>query len=300
MENASTKSKATTYILSVMSILLWGASYIWTDMLINLNIPVFYFVFIRILTAGVILLIYNIITNKIQKLHKRDLPIFLLMALFEPLIYFLCESYGLKETGSPTVSAMIIATIPIFTAGAGVIFFKEVLTKENIIGIFITILGIFLVVLNRSKLGENFILGICLLFAAVFAEVGYAIIAKSLSGKYNSQTIVMYQFLIGSVYLLPFFLTGGLSHFEPRYLNVEVWIPILCLALLCSSMAFTFWIRTIRILGLAKSSIFAALIPVASALIAWILGYELLSVLQWVGIFVSVSGVILSQYTKKR
>ena len=48
-------SKLLVYIASSFAIVLWGMSYIWTDRLIELNIPVFYFVFVRILMAGIVL-----------------------------------------------------------------------------------------------------------------------------------------------------------------------------------------------------------------------------------------------------
>ena len=48
-------SKLLIYIASSFAILLWGMSYIWTDKLLELGIPVFYFVFVRIFLAGVIL-----------------------------------------------------------------------------------------------------------------------------------------------------------------------------------------------------------------------------------------------------
>ena len=98
--------------------------------LIALGIPVFYFVFVRILLAGIILFLFNTAYGRIKRIQKKDMPKFLLLAFFEPFIYFICETYGLKETGSPTISAMIIATIPIFSIAAGILFFKE---KINII-----------------------------------------------------------------------------------------------------------------------------------------------------------------------
>lgn len=119
------QSQVLIYIVSIFSIVLWGISYIWTDKLIALDISVFYFVFIRILLAGIVLFLLNAAGGRITRIKKKDLPKFLLLAFFEPFVYFLAESYGLKETGSPTVSAMIIATIPIFSIGAGMLFFKE-------------------------------------------------------------------------------------------------------------------------------------------------------------------------------
>ena len=224
-----------------------------------------------------------------------------MLSFCEPFIYFICETFGLKETGSPTLSAMIIATIPIFSIGAGIIFFKEKINAVNIGGILLSLVGIVMVAMAKGDVGENFIWGIILLLIAVLSEVGHASLTKSLSGTYSSQIIVMYQFLIGSVYLLPLFIWKGLDGFDTaRYFSVEVWHPILCLAVLCSSLAFTLWVSTIKTLGVAKSSIFSALIPVASALIAWLIGREILTPHQWIGIAISAIGVILSQYTTKK
>jgi drug/metabolite transporter (DMT)-like permease len=294
-------SKVLTYIASIFAITLWGMSYIWTDKLIAQNIPIFYFVFVRILLAGVILFLFNTAYGRIKRINKNDWPKFLLLAFFEPFIYFICETYGLKVTGSPTLSAMVIATIPIFSIGAGMLFFKEKVNFINIIGIVFSLVGIVMVAMAKGELGEHFIWGIVLLLIAVIAEVGHASLTKSLAGNYSSQIIVMYQFLIGSVYLLPLFIWKGIDGFNAEtYFSTEVWYPLICLAVLCSSLAFSLWVSTIKNLGVAKSSIFSALIPVAAAIIAWVLGHEYLNSRQWIGIIVSTAGVILSQYTVKK
>lgn len=294
-------SKILVYIASLFAITLWGMSYIWTDKLISLNIPIFYFVFVRIFLAGIILFLFNTAYGRIKRIQKRDLPKFLALAFFEPFIYFICETFGLKLTGSPTISAMVIATIPIFSIGAGMVFFKEKVNGINIFGISLSLIGIVMVAMSKGELGEHFIWGVILLLVAVLSEVGHASITKSLSGNYSSQIIVMYQFLIGSVYLLPLFLWKGINGFNAEtYFSPDVWYPIICLAILCSSLAFSLWVSTIKNLGVAKSSIFSALIPVAAAVIAWILGHELLNMRQWAGIGISTVGVILSQYSGKR
>ncbi|MBR6547478.1 MAG: EamA family transporter [Bacteroidales bacterium] len=294
-------SKILIYIASTFAITLWGMSYIWTDQLIAQNIPIFYFVFVRILMAGVVLFLFNTAYARIKRIQRQDLPKFLLLAFFEPFIYFICETYGLKLTGSPTLSAMVIATIPIFSIGAGIIFFREKINLINIGGILLTLVGIVMVAMAHGTLGENFIWGVVLLLLAVISEVGHASITKSLSGNYSSQIIVMYQFLIGAVYLFPLFLWKGLDGFDMEiYFDGDVWYPIICLAILCSSLAFSLWVSTIKNLGVAKSSIFSALIPVAAAIIAWLLGHEMLNQRQWIGIAISTVGVVLSQYTIKK
>ena len=295
------QDKLLIYIVSIFAITLWGMSYIWTDQLIAREIPVFYFVFIRIFLAGVILFLLNAASGRIKRIQHRDLPTFLLLAFCEPFIYFLCETCGLKATGSPTLSAMIIATIPIFSIIAGITFFRESINKVNMAGITLSLIGIVMVAMSKNEVGDNVLWGIILLLIAVIAEVGHASLTKSLSGIYSSQIIVMYQFLIGSVYLFPLFLWKGLGEFNPTvYFSSDILFPIFCLAILCSSLAFTLWVSTIKNLGVAKSSIFSALIPVAAALIAWATGHEMLNARQWAGIAISTIGVILSQYTAKK
>lgn len=291
-------SRLLVYIAPISAVTLWGMSYLWTDRLIGIQIPIFYFVFVRILLAGVILFLFNAAYGRIKRMQKNDIPKFFLLAFFEPFIYFICETYGIKLTGSPTLSALVIATIPIFSIGAGMIFFKEKINAVNIFGIFLSLAGILMVAMAKGELGENFIWGVILLLLAVLSTVGHSSITKSLASNYSSQVIVMYQFLIGSLYLLPLFLWKGLDGFNTEiYFSPEAWYPIICLAVLCSSLAFSLWVSAIKSLGVVKSSIFSALIPVVAAIIAWILGHELLNARQWTGICISTVGVILSQLT---
>lgn len=297
-------NKAVIYLLSVLAIVLWGMSYIWSDRLIALGVPISYFVPLRIFVAGIILLLFNILTKNFRLVARKDIWKFMLLSLFEPLIYFFCETYGIKETGSPTISAMIIASVPIFSVGAGFLFFKERISVINALGIAVTLGGICLVLLKQGGeegVPRNFILGVVLLMIAVFSEVGHASLTKLLADGYKPQVIVMYQFLIGTVYFLPFFLTRGIENFDARLVSWEVLEPILCLAVLCSSLAFSLWAMAIKKLGVGKSSVFLAMMCVATALVAEVIGREHLSLLQWLGVLIAVLGIVLSQYccTKK-
>lgn len=292
-------NKAVIYLLSVLAIVLWGMSYIWSDRLIALGVPISYFVPLRIFVAGIILLLFNILTKEFRLIARKDIWKFMLLSLFEPLIYFFCETYGIKETGSPTISAMIIASVPIFSVGAGFLFFKERISVINALGIAVTLGGICLVLLKQGGdegVPQNFILGVVLLMIAVFSEVGHASLTKLLADGYKPQVIVMYQFLIGTVYFLPFFLTRGIENFDARLVSWEVLEPILCLAVLCSSLAFSLWAMAIKKLGVGKSSVFLAMMCVATALVAEVIGREHLSLLQWLGVLIAVLGIVLSQY----
>lgn len=301
MSTDSKQPKVLAYIAAIFAVTLWGMSYIWTDKIIGQGVSIFYFIFVRILLAGVILFLFNTAYGHIKRIRKNDLPKFLLLAFFEPFIYFICETFGIKLTGSPTISAVVIATIPIFSTGAGVLFFKEKVTLLNIFGIIISLSGILMVAAAKGAAGEYYIWGIILLLIAVMSTVGHSSMTKSLVGKYPNQTIVMYQFLIGSMYLFPLFLLKGLDGFNAEvYFSSDVWNPLICLTILCSSLAFSLWVSSIKSLGIAKSSIFSAMIPVAAAIVAWLLGHEIMTARQWSGIAISTVGVILSQHTVRK
>ncbi len=293
--------KLLVYIVSVVSIVLWGMSYIWSDQLLRLGIPVVYIVCIRSLVAGIVLMLLNLAMGHSIRIRKEDLSKFLLLAFCEPFIYFVCETYGIKLTESPTYSALVIATAPIFSVAAGVALFHERVNWVNIFGILVCLVGLGIVTHGATSVGEHFVAGVLLLIVAVISEVGYASCTKALSSRYKPMVIVQYQFLIGGILLLPLFFTLGMKDYDAAvYMSWDVWKPILCLAILCSSIAFTLWASTIKNLGVAKASIFLAMIPVVTAVIGAILGTELLTTLQWTGIAIAFSGLVLTQYVKKK
>jgi len=272
-------------------------SYIWSNRLLSLGIPIEFFVFARVFIAGILLFLLNLLLGKSIRIKSKDLPFFLLLSLFEPFIYFICETYGIRFTESPTYSALIIASTPIVSVVAGVLIFKESFNILNTIGIMICLGGIVMVTICAESIGDMFIYGLLLLLLAVFAEVGHASCTKALTTReYEPQVIVMYQFLIGSVYLFPLFIVKGMRNFDASvYMTWDVWKSIIYLAVLCSSIAFSLWVGTIKHLGVARSSIFLSMIPVVTAIAEWILGEHVLRPLQWVGIVISSLGVVITQ-----
>ena len=301
MSARAKQNKILAYISASMAITLWGMSFLWTDQIIAQGVSIFYFIFVRILLAGIIMFLFNAASGRIKRIRKDDLPKFLILSFCEPFIYFLCETFGIKLTESPTISAVVIATIPIFSIGAGIIFFKEKINAVNICGIAITLAGILMVAITKGAAGKHYLWGILLLLIAVLSSVGHSSITKSLVKSYSSQIIVMYQFLIGAVYLLPLFLWKGLNEFDSEvYLSSDVWYPLICLTALCSSLAFSLWVNSIKTLGIAKSSFFSAMIPVVAAIVGWLIGRDILTARQWSGIAISTLGVILSQHTAKK
>lgn len=296
MEQRGNRPLAKTYMLTILAIVLWGFSFVWTNDILQKDIPVFTFLFIRLALAGTLLFAFAKLTGKLQPIAKKDVKFLILMAFFEPFIYFIGETYGIKATNSAVLSAVIIATIPIVSLFVENILYKVPYTAFKIFGTAITIPGIVMVIMKSGETTSvEHTYGIALLFLAVAGSIGYSSVVKKLSGNYNPLTITTYQFVIGSVFFLPFFLGWGLDGVNGTLLTREILVPLLSLAILCSCLAFFCWVNAIRDLGMTKTNIFSALIPAVSALGAAMLGQEQITLLSVVGITVVTAGVIIAQ-----
>lgn len=297
--SSTQKSLSTTYIAAVIAISLWGFSFVWTNILLNYRVPVFTFLFIRLAIAGILLLVFSRLIGKLQKINLKDFLWLSLMAFSEPFIYFIGESYGMKATHSPTICAVIIASIPVFCLFVEKIFYRVPFTFYKVIGIALTLPGILLVVFEDGPLSAEHAYGIALLFLAVAGATGYATVVKKLSGKYNTYTIATYQFLMGAFFFLPFFLIWGTDGLTREFFTWKIQLPLLSLAILCSCIAFGLFITVIRNIGITRANIFSTLIPAVSAAGAAMLGQEAITFSKIAGISIVIAGVILAQHTKK-
>ena len=101
--------------------------------------------------------------------------------------------------------------------------------------------------------------------------------------------------MIGAFLFLPFFLLYGREGLNEKFFSSEVLVPLITLAVLCSCVAFLFWVFVIGKLGITRANIFSALIPAVSAVGAFMLGQESLPLIRIIGIAVVIIGVILAQ-----
>lgn len=281
------------YISVILAMTFWSLTYVWYKMVFESYNPITT-VFLRLLLSSVILVILTAPFRVLQKINVRDLKYFLLVTLFQPFLYFLCESYGVKFVSS-TISAVIISTIPLFSPFATAYFFREKILRFNIIGIVISIIGVALVIFERGEDVEATPLGILLLFLAVAAGIGYSIVVKKLSGKYNSISIVTYHNIIGIFFYLPLFLIFDWKHFISTGFRQEAVLPLLELAVFGSSLAFIFFTFAIKKIGVTKSNAFTNAIPVLTAIFAFFMLGETLTAIKMGGIGLVIAGLFMSQ-----
>lgn len=283
---------------AILSMIFWSFSFVWIKIVYEAYGPLTT-IFFRLIISSGLMLIFTILSRKLQKIAPGDLKLFLLMALFEPFLYFMGESYGLKYVSS-TVASVIVATIPLFTPIVAWYFYKEKLSRTNLIGLFITFFGVSLVVLDSSFNFTASPLGVSLEFLAVMGAIGYASVLKGISHRYNTFTIITYQNLIGAVLFLPFWLAFEFRDFTQVTFNPKAFGAIVKLAIFASTFSFILFTYSVRNMGINKSNIFINTIPVFVAVFAYLILGDQLNFHQMVGIAIVISGLFLAQINWRR
>ncbi len=276
----------------------WSFSFIWFKVAYQGYNPITVVIF-RLTIAALLITIIAAFLKRLQKPSKEDFWLFILMAFFEPFIYFLGESYGLKYVSS-TVAAVIVATIPLISPVFAWYFFKERLKWMNVAGLAFSFFGVGLVVLNGSFQFDASPLGVGLEFIAVFAAIAYSIVLRKLVFRYNTLSIIAYQNIIGIVFFLPVWLVVDFNDFISRPFHPEAFRAIIFLAVFASTLAFVFFTQSIRQIGVNRSNTFINLIPVFVAILSYFILKESLGTQQIVGIFIVVIGLFLAQIKRKR
>jgi len=283
---------------ALLSMIFWSFSFVWVKVVYEAYGPLTTVLF-RLLISSGLMLVFTILSRKLQKIQPGDLKLFLLLAFFEPFLYFMGESYGLKYVSS-TVASVIVATIPLFSPVAAWYFYKEKLSRTNLYGLIITFLGVSLVVLDTSFNFTASPLGVSLEFLAVMGAIGYASVLKGISHRYNTFTIITYQNLIGAAFFLPFWLGFEMNDFTQIPFDAKAFWAIIKLAIFASTFAFMLFTYSVRNIGINKSNIFINVIPVFVAVIAYLVLGDQLNFHQMVGIAIVISGLFLSQINWKR
>ena len=289
-------SKLYPYGAAVISMLLWGMSFVWTAIALRDYEPIS-IIFLRLTISTIFLFTWLKLFGKFEKIQRSDFKLFIVSALLNPFMYFLGENYGVKLT-SPTVSAVIIATIPLFAPVLAYFMLREKLSVLNIAGMIISFGGVLIMLLTSSFSLEASPLGVAALFFAVASAVGYSIFLKKLSSRYSPVFIIAVQNLIGLTFFLPVFLIFDFTHFITVKPSFEVISSIIALAVFCSSIAFVAFTIATREIGVSKTNIFANLIPVFTGVLSFLIIGEELNSQKIIGISLVVGGLFFSQLKK--
>jgi drug/metabolite transporter (DMT)-like permease len=286
--------KFLTYAGLVLTMLIWAFTFIWAKQVLNSGVSPTMLVFFRLTIVTLFIFPVFLITKQFKKILKKDLKLFLLMALFEPFLYFISEANGIKLV-SPNIAAIIIATIPLFLPFFARIILKEKLSIINYLGIAVSFSGVLLIIFDKGGKVSASPLGLIYLFFAVFSAVGYTIIAKQMLSRYSPIFLSALKILIAWVYFIPVFLIFDLPKIQLVTFSEKTIILIAALGIGGNLIAYYFFNNSIKNIGASKSSIFSNLIPVFTVIFSFYILHEVMPVTKLGGIGLALCGIYISQ-----
>lgn len=287
----SQKEFYTAIIMLIITVILWGLSFISTKVLLNYLSPSV-IAFSRQLIALVPLSIAMFITKSFKLPSRNDAILITFAGLLGIVLYFMFENTGMKYTTASNAS-IIVAAVPVLTLISEIAFFHMKLNMRILSCIITSITGVYLVISNNGKLdfSSSSLYGNLLIIGAMVCWVGYTIINKKLNySKYSPLVIVFYQTVSATILFIPFILS---EKSQWHTLPVSAFANLVYLGVLCSALAYIMFNFASQKLGPTISSTFLNLSPVVSVTAGFFLLGEVLTLTQLSGMVLIIGSLFV-------
>ena len=265
------------HIAGILFALIFGFSFMFSKIALGYISPMGLIAY-RFLIAFLVFEILRITkVIKIRFDRKFLLPLFL-VAIFQPILYFIFESYGLTKISS-SEAGMMIALIPIFVTILSSFILKEKPKKLQIAFILLSVSGIILIQLFKTNLDfSGSLIGFILLFMAVLSAAFFNIASRSASKKLKPYEITYFMMLSGAIvfniiYIVQLANQDILNNYYLFLLNKQLILVLLYLGVIASIGGFFLVNFALGKLPAHVSSVYANL----STVVAVIAGFWFLS-----------------------
>lgn len=280
----------------VFSSALWGASFIFTKGLFlgEPDITPSIILTGRMLIATVFTMPLLLAMGKLERIRREHLKFFLLLSFFEPFVYSICETSGVKFV-SGSLASIIIATIPLFIPFGMAAVYKEKVRGRAIIGIVLSLSGIALMSLNEDFSFTASPKGLLLLGAAVIIAVFYTLTLVRVLDHYRPMTITTWQNFFALFMFTPLMIVCDRESLATLSYGWQMWMMLAFLGILCSTVAYMCFNYGMKHLGATRGSVYNNLIPVFSLVLAMLMGQERPGWMQYAGMAVVLIGLTVAQ-----
>ncbi len=287
-------NKTTTgHIAALITIVIWGTTFISTKILLVDFTPI-EILFFRFL-LGLLMLI--IVYPKRLKLKDRKQELtFAAAGLCGICLYYLLENIALTYTMASNVG-VIISIAPFFTAVLSHIFMKteEKLKAQFFVGFFVAMVGICLISFNGSKLELNPIGDIFAVVAALVWSV-YSLLTRKISSYgYNTVQTTRRIFTYGIVFMLPFLFVFDFNLDIQKVVKEEYALNLIYLGIGASALCFVTWNYAVKMLGAVKTSVYIYMVPVITVATSVIVLKEKITWVSAIGTIFTLIGLFLSE-----
>lgn len=315
----SNRAKA---ILAVMTgNVIFGFSFIFSKMALQITVPSV-LVAVRFLMAFLVLNLIVLVGSRIRvpvreqgkgrddasagtqtgpqtrtlvefSLRGKPLRYVLLLALFQPILYFLCESYGIIYTSS-SFAGTIIAVIPVAAIVFDVVLMHSKVRPRQVVCAVLSAIGVAITTVGAEGMKSS-VLGLLILLGAVAAGALFYVFSKKSGNHYNplEQTYVM--FALGSLVYVTFAIVQCRGHYQELVLSAITQpvfiIAVLYLGVISSVVAFiALNYGTVRV-TVSEAAIFANLTTVISIVAGVVFLHESFTLFQVVGAVIIIASV---------
>ena len=294
-KSIGSKNETLGMIATLVASLLFGFSFLFTKGAVDC-VSACTLLSWRFVTALVVMSILALCGAIKLNFRGKRFGTVLTMAIFQPVIYFIGESVGMRLT-TASESGTIIAVIPIFVLIFSAVFLKERPTRLQVMGIVLSIAGVICIALVKGFSASLNPLGYAMLFVAVMGDVGYAIAARR-ADEFSSFEKTYLMAVVGSVVFTAS--AGTLAEYVTLpFHDTQFLIAVLYLALGCQVAAFIMHTYGIAQIGANRSSSFAGITTLTSVLSGVLILGDAFSLLQGIATALILIGTTMANTMPK-
>ncbi|MDF2681471.1 MAG: transporter family protein [Brevibacillus sp.] len=282
------------YLLAgTLAVVFWSTSFVGTKMAYE-SFPPLTLGAARFIVASLVLGAFLLIKKEFVLPPKKDLLLMSISGLLGVTIYFAMENVGVQLTTASN-AALIIASYPAITAGFEVLLKRSRVSWIKVIGIVITIVGVYQISSsNEGGIGEGQLAGNILLIGAGVVWVFYNFITRRFVNQYSMITVSFYQTISGTLAFIPL---AVIERGKWQIPSLNSWIVMLYLGVFCSVIAFMLYNYALRKLSPSTAVTLMNLVPVFGVVFSWMILNEQIHASQLVGGMIVIVGVVLSMRT---
>ncbi len=236
--------------------------------------------------------------------RKKSIRPLLVIAIFQPVIYFLGETVGIDLT-TASESGTIIAFYPLLTLVCSAWILRHAPTKFQVAGIGIATAGIVLIILTQGMMVSFNPFGYSILFVALFSCSLYSVFSEKAVEFTSAEKTYVMMGLGAVIFTLMALIEHAVNGTMIDYLTLPVrskdfLIAILYLGIGCSVAAFLLYNTAIANIGSNRAASFVGVSTVVAETASVLILKEHFTVYQIIGTTLVVMGVYSANITLKK
>lgn len=216
-------------------------------------------------TSMTLLKLTGIIKIDLKNKPRKDI---ILVAIFQPVLYFTFETIGINMT-TASESGLMTSLTPIVVSILSVIFLKERLRLHQWGFIILSVSGVVLINLMKGSVAPSNYLGVFFLLLTVLVAGIYNILAKKATAAYQPIEITYVMMWAGAIVfngvnIVNSIINKNISTYFSRLFAIDALVPLLYLGVLSSIFAFFLSVYTISKLQVSQAAVFGNVITIVS------------------------------------